>query len=49
VQASTLAFPEIISKLPQVGVRGLYRGSIPAIWGQFTRLLLFFLFQTFDE
>ncbi|KAI5575194.1 hypothetical protein POPTR_010G217900v4 [Populus trichocarpa] len=36
VQASTLAFPEIISKLPQVGVRGLYRGSIPAIWGQFT-------------
>ncbi|KAG5237700.1 mitochondrial substrate carrier family protein [Salix suchowensis] len=36
VQASSLTFPEIISKLPQVGVRGLYRGSIPAIWGQFT-------------
>ncbi|XP_011027003.1 PREDICTED: uncharacterized protein LOC105127421 isoform X2 [Populus euphratica] len=36
VQASTLTFPEIISKLPQVGVRGLYRGSVPAIWGQFT-------------
>ncbi|KAK6933319.1 Mitochondrial substrate/solute carrier, partial [Dillenia turbinata] len=36
VQASTLSFPEIISKLPQVGVRGLYRGSIPAILGQFS-------------
>ncbi|KAJ4851050.1 hypothetical protein Tsubulata_048944 [Turnera subulata] len=36
VQASTLSFPEIISKLPQIGVRGLYRGSIPAIWGQFS-------------
>ncbi|CAK7325530.1 unnamed protein product [Dovyalis caffra] len=36
VQASTLTFPEIISKLPQIGVRGLYRGSIPAIWGQFS-------------
>ncbi|CAL1374340.1 unnamed protein product [Linum trigynum] len=36
VQASTLTFPEIISKLPQVGVQGLYRGSIPAIVGQFS-------------
>ncbi|KAM1470620.1 hypothetical protein ACFX11_041309 [Malus domestica] len=36
VQASTLTFPEIISKLPQLGVRGLYRGSIPAILGQFS-------------
>ncbi|KAJ8760288.1 hypothetical protein K2173_011700 [Erythroxylum novogranatense] len=36
VQASTLTFPEIISRLPQIGVRALYRGSIPAIWGQFT-------------
>lgn len=38
VQASTLTFPEIISKLPQIGARGLYRGSIPAILGQFSRL-----------
>ncbi|XP_057423677.1 uncharacterized protein LOC130717464 [Lotus japonicus] len=36
VQASTMSFPEIISKLPQIGVRGLYRGSIPAILGQFS-------------
>ncbi|CAA6661807.1 unnamed protein product [Spirodela intermedia] len=36
VQASTLSFPELISKLPQIGVRGLYRGSIPAILGQFS-------------
>ncbi|GLT88904.1 hypothetical protein SLE2022_069120 [Rubroshorea leprosula] len=36
VQASTLSFPEIISKLPQIGVRGLYRGSSPAIVGQFS-------------
>ncbi|XP_050250214.1 uncharacterized protein LOC126697315 [Quercus robur] len=36
VQASTLTFPEIISKLPQIGIRGLYRGSIPAILGQFS-------------
>ncbi|CAI0442852.1 unnamed protein product [Linum tenue] len=36
VQASTLSFPEIISKIPQVGVQGLYRGSIPAILGQFS-------------
>ncbi|KAF5453465.1 hypothetical protein F2P56_028366 [Juglans regia] len=36
VQASTLTFPEIISKLPQIGVQGLYRGSIPAILGQFS-------------
>ncbi|KAL2526339.1 mitochondrial substrate carrier family protein [Abeliophyllum distichum] len=36
VQASTLSFPEILSKLPQFGVRGLYRGSIPAILGQFS-------------
>ncbi|KAI8539841.1 hypothetical protein RHMOL_Rhmol09G0214500 [Rhododendron molle] len=36
VQASTLSFPEIISKLPEIGARGLYRGSIPAILGQFS-------------
>lgn len=36
VQASTLSFPEIISKLPDIGVQGLYRGSIPAILGQFS-------------
>ncbi|KAG7998645.1 hypothetical protein I3843_01G268100 [Carya illinoinensis] len=36
VQASTLTFPEIISKLPQIGARGVYRGSIPAILGQFS-------------
>ncbi|PSS32845.1 S-adenosylmethionine mitochondrial carrier protein [Actinidia chinensis var. chinensis] len=36
VQASTLTFPEIMSKLPQIGARGLYRGSIPAILGQFS-------------
>ncbi|XP_059628259.1 uncharacterized protein LOC132271037 [Cornus florida] len=36
VQASTLTFPEIVSKLPQIGARGLYRGSIPAILGQFS-------------
>ncbi|GFQ03553.1 hypothetical protein PHJA_002499100 [Phtheirospermum japonicum] len=36
VQASTLTFPEVISKLPQFGVRALYRGSIPAILGQFS-------------
>ncbi|KAG9453366.1 hypothetical protein H6P81_006270 [Aristolochia fimbriata] len=36
VQASTLSFPELVSKLPQIGVRGLYRGSIPAILGQFS-------------
>lgn len=36
VQASTLTFPEIIAKLPQIGVQGLYRGSIPAILGQFS-------------
>lgn len=36
VQASTLSFPETISKLPQMGVHGFYRGSIPAILGQFT-------------
>ncbi|XP_068636428.1 calcium-dependent mitochondrial ATP-magnesium/phosphate carrier protein 2-like [Aristolochia californica] len=36
VQASTLSFPELVSKLPQIGVQGLYRGSIPAILGQFS-------------
>ncbi|KAG8390673.1 hypothetical protein BUALT_Bualt01G0108100 [Buddleja alternifolia] len=36
VQASTLTFPEILSKLPELGVQGLYRGSIPAILGQFS-------------
>jgi phosphatidylinositol phospholipase C delta len=41
VQASTLSFPELISKLPQIGIQGLYRGSIPAILGQFSRFVLF--------
>ncbi|KAF5733771.1 Mitochondrial substrate carrier family protein isoform 1 [Tripterygium wilfordii] len=37
VQASTaLTFSEIISQLPQIGIRGLYKGSIPAILGQFS-------------
>lgn len=36
VQTSTLSFPEVISRIPQIGVQGLYRGSIPAILGQFT-------------
>lgn len=36
VQASTLSFPDLISELPQIGLRGLYRGSIPAILGQFS-------------
>ncbi|KAK1285429.1 hypothetical protein QJS10_CPB20g00375 [Acorus calamus] len=36
VQASTLSFPELVSKLPQIGLQGLYRGSIPAILGQFS-------------
>ncbi|WVZ54975.1 hypothetical protein U9M48_005699 [Paspalum notatum var. saurae] len=36
IQASTLSFPELISKLPQIGIQGLYRGSIPAILGQFS-------------
>ncbi|XP_059666110.1 uncharacterized protein LOC132311950 isoform X2 [Cornus florida] len=36
VQASTLTFPEIISKIPEIGVHGLYRGSIPTVLGQFS-------------
>ncbi|KAI7735958.1 hypothetical protein M8C21_022370 [Ambrosia artemisiifolia] len=36
VQASTLSFPEMIAKLPELGFRGVYRGSIPAIIGQFS-------------
>ncbi|KAL5565278.1 hypothetical protein UlMin_028442 [Ulmus minor] len=40
VQASTLSFLKIISKLPQIGVRGLYRGSVPAILGQFSSKLV---------
>lgn len=39
VQASSLSFPDLISTLPQIGLRGLYRGSIPAILGQFSRLV----------
>ncbi|KAL1338646.1 uncharacterized protein [Arachis hypogaea] len=34
VQASTLSLFEIISMVPQIGARGLYKGSIPAILGQ---------------
>jgi hypothetical protein len=44
VQASTLSFPELISQLPQIGLRGLYRGSIPAILGQFSRSAQFHCF-----
>ncbi|KAE9589146.1 putative mitochondrial carrier domain-containing protein [Lupinus albus] len=40
VQASTMSFPEIIAQLPQIGARGLYRGSIPAILGQFSSTFL---------
>ncbi|XP_073304355.1 uncharacterized protein [Primulina huaijiensis] len=36
VQASTLSFSEILSMVPQLGVQGLYKGSIPAILGQFS-------------
>lgn len=36
VQTSTFSFPEVIARVPQIGVRGLYRGAIPAILGQFT-------------
>ncbi|KAI3808999.1 hypothetical protein L1987_24963 [Smallanthus sonchifolius] len=36
VQASTFSFPEMIAKLPEVGFRGVYRGSVPAIIGQFS-------------
>ncbi|KAJ0978212.1 hypothetical protein J5N97_013686 [Dioscorea zingiberensis] len=35
VQASTVSLPEVISNIPQIGLPGLYRGSIPAIFGQF--------------
>ncbi|KAI3872590.1 hypothetical protein MKW92_015800 [Papaver armeniacum] len=31
-----IILPQIIAKLPQIGVQGLYRGSIPAILGQFS-------------
>ncbi|KAI4384428.1 hypothetical protein MLD38_002587 [Melastoma candidum] len=36
VQASSLSFGDIIGKIPEIGARGLYRGSLPAIWGQFS-------------
>ncbi|KHG19672.1 putative mitochondrial carrier C12B10.09 [Gossypium arboreum] len=37
LQASTtLTFLELMSNIPQVGLRGLYKGSIPAILGQFS-------------
>uniref|UniRef100_A0A1J3INC5 Uncharacterized protein n=1 Tax=Noccaea caerulescens TaxID=107243 RepID=A0A1J3INC5_NOCCA len=36
VQASTtLSFLEILSIIPEIGARGLYKGSIPAVVGQF--------------
>eukprot|EP00897_Mesotaenium_endlicherianum_P005961 jgi/Mesen1/5393/ME000268S04588 len=35
VQASTLSLGEVVGSLPSLGLRGLYRGSIPAILGQF--------------
>lgn len=41
VQASTtLSFLEILSKIPEIGARGLYKGSIPAVVGQFARFHL---------
>jgi hypothetical protein len=42
-----MSFPEIIAKLPEIGTRGLYRGSIPAILGQFSRFVIksFFIFS----
>ncbi|XP_024543930.1 calcium-binding mitochondrial carrier protein SCaMC-1-A [Selaginella moellendorffii] len=37
VQASsTLSFSELISNIPNIGIKGLYRGSAPAIIGQFS-------------
>ncbi|PPD74299.1 hypothetical protein GOBAR_DD28773 [Gossypium barbadense] len=37
LQASTtLTFLELMSNIPQIGLRGLYKGSIPAILGQFS-------------
>ncbi|ONK62438.1 uncharacterized protein A4U43_C07F3860 [Asparagus officinalis] len=36
VQASTLSLPELFLKLPEFGFQGLYKGSIPAVIGQFT-------------
>jgi hypothetical protein len=45
IQASTLSFPELISKLPQIGLQGLYRGSIPAIIGQFSRSAILKLYM----
>ncbi|KAL8210660.1 hypothetical protein R6Q57_005097 [Mikania cordata] len=36
VQASTLSFPQMIAKLPELGFQGVYRGSVPAIIGQFS-------------
>ncbi|XP_010547912.1 PREDICTED: S-adenosylmethionine mitochondrial carrier protein [Tarenaya hassleriana] len=36
VQASTtLSFLETLSRIPEIGSRGLYKGSIPAVAGQF--------------
>jgi hypothetical protein len=43
-----MSFPEVISKLPDIGVRGLYRGSIPAILGQFSRLVFLTSHLFFD-
>ena len=48
MQASTLSFPEVIAKLPEIGVRGVYKGSIPAILGQFSRSFQLFQFQIKD-
>lgn len=35
VQASPVSFGEVIQGLPKIGLEGLYRGSVPAIIGQF--------------
>ncbi|GBG82606.1 hypothetical protein CBR_g34975 [Chara braunii] len=36
VQASTLSLSEVLARVPEAGVRGLYRGAVPAIVGQFS-------------
>jgi hypothetical protein len=35
VQASTMSLRDLVDQLPEIGARGLYRGAVPAIVGQF--------------
>ncbi|GAQ81564.1 mitochondrial substrate carrier family protein [Klebsormidium nitens] len=35
VQASTMSLRDLVQQLPEIGARGLYRGAVPAIAGQF--------------